>query len=1759
MSISSYSVAKSSLIFFLFLLTLWLLQAPPVLAKEVRVLLLDNTYHNDLGLTKDRDSIAHAFSYILEAGTVEEALTMIRRIGKKDTIRQLVFLGHGLQGTSSAEFGSQSFNMQIFEDATLTSQKKGDSSLLDAFADNAEVVFYNCYAGETQDLLRSCAEALLAFSGGTVYAHNEGVESQTTTGNRLLFVLAYRGLISPEWVNFESPSTVPYTRFNHYRLAPFPARDIQPQRITIEGPENCSLDAYSKGELLSDAKLLAKVPPLWCIAGNEPFIEYEWSRIGRQGKTQKLESGVNKKGYNVTYENNDQEVYVLKVFLSNGMGRRLLGEARHTVDFYALEIRLSEENPKIGEVITARARCVKGSPEKDSYWNWKTAGDLKIVAQGDGAKNDEKQIKISGTGEITAILYRTGDFGKEQVLAWTNKEVRPGEATIQKPSTIEPQDVDPAVRDAIARKDWRKLRELKQHYKIKKPGNAQVNIDAIDKALRLIGEEKMQWLMGYKPYFEALKKANQKALEAFKEKVRRNHEKKTDTGATVYDICSAGKDLDECLRVPEEQWAKENRRIEEAMKAIAPLVQKGQLLDPEKAEQIEKQYALPCPYPAAVISKLAFTAPCISGAATKLKVELIPSKKGKLAPGEHVEVNAVINGAKPGDEPFSYTWSGDHAGKGSTVTFFSSTPGKKTLRVLVKSARGESADARIEFEVKDVKVTITMTPHEKKLPVGSKAAFTATVMSGGKPLAGNFVFRWETNSEVSFTLRESGSPMTGATFKKPDTVKVWVVVLKKEGNALNTLAESEQIVVEIGEPKLTMTFAPPEPLVGQQVKARVTVAPESKGTDFRWETPGNVHLVTESQDTREIVLVPRDTKPAVIIARGRVPISGEDLGQARGTVTARPFKVIVKVIGPLGPPPLAWDGKSHVEKKSEIAVHQNVRLTCEIAPAPPGELRYQWSLNEDSHFDGNCITRDVMVNRSQVGPCVATVVIRNAEGLELGKGTGTFSVSISAEAISKGKENKEKAEKLKKEAESLISQGKFDAAEKVITGLEKLDPAAAKILREKLAAECLKRGWEACRRDYDYDRGVPLLEKAVALAPTKEAQEKLALAQKAAPLAREMKRLAAQGEALVGEKKLFSAREVVQKIDRIDNQQMPFGLGGNCPEKKRLMELCGRLEEEYNVSIRDYHAKYEALADAKNWEAAKKLVLAMQKWQHSPSLADELKTTLAKVEHHLERQRDIWKAYQNVKSMHEQGALADDARVRKEWAGSLRNFSNEFGMADSRRKDLLDLVAALEKARELKVSVKASKSSLEIGGKVDIIAKASGGVPPYKYEWYGNGKKRGNHTTESTAVDIHFTPESPGSHSYQVVVTDSAGNKGEAECSLTVQSQAARPSAPLRVSLRLNSRSVYSGDRLVTEADAQGGTPPYTYQWYFKSLQNRSRSVESWTFSSTGSNTCKVVVTDSEGHSASATADFTILEKSAAASALSSTLKPTRSEIELGESHGLDVRANGGAPPYRFTWYENSTRLDHISNDTIGIKNTPRRPGTYHFEVVTTDSAGNSSTARCTVLVKGQAASLAAPLSMRVEPSEASATQGEKLTLRARAEGGVPPYRYEWYQYGKVSEVRASGIVYTLNKTGRRTINAVVYDSTGNRAEGVCWVTVSASSQSSASPHSTSTQSSLSDNALVRNQNVYVTYKNHSSENIHLFASGQTFSPANRFAPGEQRTLRFRVGSDGRVTIYAGRNGQIFARKNCRVTVKGIQRNSDVIYRGGGRLEIGFE
>ncbi|PYB68153.1 hypothetical protein DMB44_05380 [Thermoplasma sp. Kam2015] len=156
------------------------------------------------------------------------------------------------------------------------------------------------------------------------------------------------------------------------------------------------------------------------------------------------------------------------------------------------------------------------------------------------------------------------------------------------------------------------------------------------------------------------------------------------------------------------------------------------------------------------------------------------------------------------------------------------------------------------------------------------------------------------------------------------------------------------------------------------------------------------------------------------------------------------------------------------------------------------------------------------------------------------------------------------------------------------------------------------------------------------------------------------------------------------------------------------------------------------------------------------------------------------------------------------------------------------------------VSASSNVSTADVGYPIEFSATPSGGTSPYTYSWIIGGSQ------VSTSQDFSYTFSSAGSYTVTVTVTDAVGETYSASVTVTINNN---PS----VSVSSSQNPTDVGNSVTFTASESGGTGSISYAWYVNGASEGSGSTLSYSFSSSGSYTIEVVVTDSDGHTASYT------------------------------------------------------------------------------------------------------------------------------------------------------------------------------------------------------------------------------------------------------------------------------------------------------------------
>lgn len=250
------------------------------------------------------------------------------------------------------------------------------------------------------------------------------------------------------------------------------------------------------------------------------------------------------------------------------------------------------------------------------------------------------------------------------------------------------------------------------------------------------------------------------------------------------------------------------------------------------------------------------------------------------------------------------------------------------------------------------------------------------------------------------------------------------------------------------------------------------------------------------------------------------------------------------------------------------------------------------------------------------------------------------------------------------------------------------------------------------------------------------------------------------------------------------------------------------------------------------------------------------------------------------------------------------------------------------------------------GNNGSATVSATGGTPPYSYQWPASA----NNQNTSTAINL-------SAGTYIVTVSDYYN------CTNTIEVTITEPSKLDGMIHHINDVTCYGLCNGSATVIGNNGTPPYTYLW--------SNGQNTQNVSNLCANTYYVTITDS--NNCTTTISVTISQPPQ----LSITLSSTSSYCNLGYG-SASVNVSGGSPPYYYLW-SNGQTSQTINN---------LYPDNYFVTV--TDNNGCSIEGNTIVgNIPGGTVSIAS----FVDVSCYNYCDGSATAVMA---GGYPPYTYIW-------------------------------------------------------------------------------------------------------------------------------------------------------------------
>mgnify|MGYP001067284206 CR=1 FL=1 len=440
----------------------------------------------------------------------------------------------------------------------------------------------------------------------------------------------------------------------------------------------------------------------------------------------------------------------------------------------------------------------------------------------------------------------------------------------------------------------------------------------------------------------------------------------------------------------------------------------------------------------------------------KYKKPLTVKIKASKNPADFGDIVDLTAETAEGSGGYQWNWGGcAQDAKDASAKVMNSRDCKPcTASVTATDQDGDSASDSLLIQCTALKVKLSKErPAEDAIPVGGSATLFAQVFSGDKPAGGSFTYYWEPNPDVQYgtdpknpayeTTGGSQSRNT-AVFRKLGRTPVWVTVLKQVGETKMTMGESEQIMIDVISPKLTLKADKANPVVGEQVIVTVEESPKM-GDDliaFWWEYRGDTNnpgVHPNTPNSRAWSYKAKNDKPVTVTVHAKSKDNGDELDSASLTIAA--LKAQVSVTGPriAGPAPMIWkEGIGLVALERQVAEHQRVEFAATVSPAV-GDLRYQWRAEPSGCSIHSPSSRETGVTCSSTGSYALTVTVTNADGAELGSGSGSLSVSVSDRDVKQAPKSKEAHEKMQ-QAKQQASNGQLDQAIATAASAASLDP-----------------------------------------------------------------------------------------------------------------------------------------------------------------------------------------------------------------------------------------------------------------------------------------------------------------------------------------------------------------------------------------------------------------------------------------------------------------------------------------------------------------------------------------------------------------------------------------------------------------------------------------------------------------------------------------------------------------------------------------------
>ncbi len=208
-----------------------------------------------------------------------------------------------------------------------------------------------------------------------------------------------------------------------------------------------------------------------------------------------------------------------------------------------------------------------------------------------------------------------------------------------------------------------------------------------------------------------------------------------------------------------------------------------------------------------------------------------------------------------------------------------------------------------------------------------------------------------------------------------------------------------------------------------------------------------------------------------------------------------------------------------------------------------------------------------------------------------------------------------------------------------------------------------------------------------------------------------------------------------------------------------------------------------------------------------------------------------------------------------------------------------------------------------------------------------------------------------------------------------------------------------AGQTITLTANAVGGTPPFTYQWYNDTsgtpaiITGATSKIYAATAGTTGLFFYHVIIKDSSSPQQTAYSfpDSIVFVKKQ----LVVSIKPTSGTFDVGQTLTITSVVTGNVLPVTYQWYNDSTGTPVAISGAIlpTLIRPASSPSTVKYYLVASESSFPFQTGQSSVGTYV----INSALSVSAAPSTATYDTGQTIKITATPSGGTAPYSYQWY------------------------------------------------------------------------------------------------------------------------------------------------------------------